>query len=159
MGCYTSRVAEIEHPDIIKASISDVLESIKTLENERDATSEELDKLRGMYVKYIGEERLQLIENDTIWKTCSEPKFTRIYVNSKDSNLLRNMAENKKKIADYEVMIKDRYVDSERLNERLAQSMSLTSAHGQVHFMRFERDKALQEKVYDLYFLCIRQPY
>ena len=146
MGCFSSKIAEIEHPDIIKASIADVLESIKVLEQEKTELGNQLVDLRSKYVEYIGEERIVAIESDSVWQNCTEPKFTRNYVHSKDSNLLREMAIKKKQIGDIELKMRARYVDSEHLNERLAQSMSLTSAHGQVHFMRFERDKALQEK-------------
>ena len=146
MGCFSSKIAEIEHPDIIKASLADVLESIKVLDQEKADLEDQLVDLRSKYVEYIGEERIAAIENDTVWQNCTEPKFTRNYINSKDSNLLREMASKKKQIGNIELKVKARYVDSEVLNERLAQSMSLTSAHGQVHFMRFERDKALQEK-------------
>lgn len=133
-------------PDIIKASIGDVDKSIQVLKEEIKGLLSVYNDLREKYVTYIGEEHVIALESNETWVHCKEPKFTRNFLNSKDSKLLRDMASVHKQIKDLENLVNDRVRDGEKLNERLAQSMSLTSAHGQVHYMRFERDKANEEK-------------
>jgi regulator of replication initiation timing len=174
MGICSSRIAEIEHvriesfisfmssfnlkipdvkPDIIKASVEDVNKAIQVLRGEIKSLSMVYSDLREKYVTYIGEEHMVEIENNPIWVNCTEPKFTRRFINSKDTKLLRDISTVHKQIKDIEFKIGDRQKDSEKLSERLAESMSLTSAHGQVHYMRFERDKAIEEKVHTLRFI------
>ena len=51
-------------------------------------------------------------------------------MNSKESKILRDMASIKKQISDTGFRILDRKRDAEKMNIKLAQSMSLTSAHG-----------------------------
>jgi len=53
-----------------------------------------------------------------------------LYINSKDSKILRDLAALKKSIHQLELTISDRQNDFEKLNMKLAQAMSLTSAHG-----------------------------
>jgi len=53
-----------------------------------------------------------------------------LYINSKDSKILRDLAALKKSIRQLELTLSDRQNDFEKLNMKLAQAMSLTSAHG-----------------------------
>ena len=69
--------------------------------------------------------------------------YSRQFVNTKESKILRDISETKKSTREIELRIEDRKVDMNKLNVRLAQSMSLTSAHGQVHYMRLERDAVI----------------
>ena len=77
MGCLSSKVSEIEHPDIIKAEIDDVQKSIEILEQDKQSRITEYERLRKIYVTYIGEEQMIAIEQNPIFENVVEPKFTR----------------------------------------------------------------------------------
>ena len=79
MGCLSSKVAEIEHPDIIKAEIDDVQKSIEILEQDKQKRITEYERLRKIYVTYIGEEQMLSIEQNPIFEKVVEPKFTRYF--------------------------------------------------------------------------------
>ena len=78
MGCLSSKIVEIEHPDIIKAQLNDVSNGIEILEKENASLVVKYENLRKIYITYIGEEQMQKIEEDNIWVKVSEPKFTRL---------------------------------------------------------------------------------
>ena len=137
---------DLEHPDVIRHNIETLRSTIKQIEEEKKIVVVQYDAIREKYVKYIGEDHMQSIEKDPIWEDVSEPKFSRQYINSKESRLLREMATVWKKIYEMDTQVNDRKADIDKCNVKLAQSMSLASAHGQLQYTRFERDKALTEK-------------
>jgi hypothetical protein len=83
---------------------------------------------------------------------------SRQFVNTKESKILRDISASKKLIHDLQLKIEDRKLDMNKLNVRLAQSMSLTSAHGQVHYMRLERDAVIGKESYTIV-LFVRRPH
>ncbi len=70
-------MAEIVHPDIIKAEIDDVQKGIEMIGKDKEAAITEYERLRKIYVTYIGEEQMVAIEQNTIFKDVVEPKFSR----------------------------------------------------------------------------------
>jgi len=140
------RTTNSEHPDYIKARMDALHTDVRETKERRLALVEEHDSRKWDYVQYIGEDRLDEVENDNVWVYAIEPTFTRTYLRSKESKALRDMASVWKKLHDVDDYLLAKERDLEELNDRLARSLSLTSTHGLLRQTMKERDLAFDER-------------
>ena len=137
---------DMEHPDVIKAQMDAIHADIRQRKEIRLRLLSDFEARQQEYIEYIGEDRLEEVLIDNVWILAIEPTFTRIYIRSKESKALRDMASAWKRIHDCDDYLLQRERDLEELNSRLARSLSLKSTHGLLRETMRERDAAADER-------------
>lgn len=140
------RTKNTEHPDVIKAQMDALHADVRQRKEHRLNLVEIYDGCKFDYVEYIGEDRLEEVEKDSVWIYAIEPTFTRTYIRSRESKALRDMAAAWKKLHECDDYLLQKERDLEELNDRLARSLSLTSTHGLLRQTTRERDLAYDER-------------
>jgi hypothetical protein len=141
-----SKTVDTEHPDVIKASMDAIHSDIRQQKELRLKLMDDYDNRKFDYIEYIGEDRLEEVEQDSVWKLAIEPTFTRVYMRSKESKALRDMAAAWKKLHNLDDYLLQKERDLEEMNDRLARSLSLKSTHGLLRETMRQRDMALDDR-------------